>query len=205
MPQNASEWYDDTRRRIDAEGHRDADWPSWSSWPLDESGRPRPLLPPGDEPPRGGGGGADCFMCAADARVDASYLLWRDEVAMIGLPLEPVALPFKAFLMPRRHADLADLTPDEAARMGQLLSATERAATDVLDVPRLQVMRWGEGQEHLHWWLLGRPTGMRQLGGTFVAMWDDLLPPRPAEEVRADLTAVCARLVEIAGGELLTS
>ncbi len=202
MPRDASEWYDDTQRRIAADGLRDPGLADWPTWPYDGELTPRDLKPPVAERPRGGAGGVDCFMCAADETADASYLLWRDDVAMIGIPHEPVALPFLAFLMPRRHADLADLTPDVAARMGQLLTAVERAATDVLDIPRLQVARYGDGQEHLHYWLLGRPTGVAQLRGTLLPMWQDLLPPRPADEVRADLVAVCERLVELAGGAL---
>src|SRR5690606_28335166 len=121
--------------------------------------------------------------------------------AVLGAPAEPRALPFAAFLMPRGHADLAALPLDVAARMGELLTLVERAATDVLDIPRVQVARWGDGQEHLHWWLYARPTGMLQLRVAFVAPWGDILPPRPADVLRGDLGLVAARLVELTGGE----
>ena len=78
----------------------------------------------------------------------------------------------------------------------------ERAVTDVLDVPRVQILRWGDGQEHLHWWVMGRPTGVGQLRGTFLSWWEDILPPRPRAEFRADLELVMRRLVELAGGEI---
>ena len=64
-------------------------------------------------------------------------------------------------------------------------------------------MRWGDGQEHLHWWVMGRPTGAEQLRGSFLASWDEVLPARPRRESRADLDAVMVRLVELAGGEIL--
>ena len=132
----------------------------------------------------------------------STLLSRRDEVAMIGQPHEDISLPFTAFLMPLRHADLSDLAPREAARMGELMVLLERAVTDVLDVPRVQVIRYGDGQEHLHWWVMGRPTGVGQLRGTFLPSWEDVLPARPREEFRADLEAVMTRLVELAGGEI---
>lgn len=198
---SAREWYDRTRARIAASGYRRAPWLDRSGWPFDGDLATRELAPPGDERPRGGRDG-DCFICAAAAGDGGDYVLWRDEVAMLGQPRDDVALPFVAFLMPRRHADLSDLAPHEAARVGELLTLLERAATDVLDVPRLQLLRWGDGQEHLHWWALGRPTGVEGLRAPFTPLWDDLLPPRPRAESRADLEAVARRLVELAGGEL---
>lgn len=105
--------------------------------------------------------------------------------------------------MPRRHTDLADQSPAEAARLGELLALTERAVIDVLDVPRIHANRWGDGSEHLHWWLYGRPTGALQLRGTFLAIWDDLLPARTPHALRRDLDAVGRRVTELAGGEAL--
>lgn len=202
MPQSAQEWFDETRRRIEADGHRSVEWSTWGTWPFDgDLGRPRELAPPVAESERGGANGVDCFMCAAVADEDTDYIVWRDDLAMIGQPLEEIAIPFTAFLMPQRHADLSDLEPREAARMGELMVLLERAVTDVLDVPRVQIMRWGDGQEHLHWWVLGRPTGVGQLRGTFLSWWEDILPPRPRDEFRADLRAVMTRFVELAGGE----
>jgi len=204
MPESAAEWYARVSAAIAADGYRPSDWPGWPTWPFDGELTPRPLAPPATEPPRGGRQGDDCFICEQSRQTPQTYLVWRDELAMIGLPNEGSALPLKAFLMPRRHADLSDLTPAEAARLGELLVYAERAAVDVLDVPRIQVARWGESQDHLHWWLMARPTGMTQLRGTFLSHWDDLLPlPDPAA-ARADLDLVAARLVELAGGEVLS-
>jgi diadenosine tetraphosphate (Ap4A) HIT family hydrolase len=205
MPETASDWYARVSAAIDADGYRPSSWPDWPTWPFDGELTTRPLAAPGSERPRAGEGGVGCFMCEKSRGDDpAEYVVWRDEVAMIGVPLEGSALPFGVFLMPRRHADLSDLTPAEAARLGELLVYAERAAVDVLDIPRIQVARWGDGQEHLHWWLTARPTGMEQLHGTFLSHWDDLLPlPDPAA-ARADLELVAARLVELTGGEVLS-
>lgn len=205
MPESAQQWYDRVRAAVDADGYREAPWPTWRTWPFD--GAPpevRPLEPPGVEAERGGAGGVDCPPCATAALPDPSaQLVWRDELLMIGVPLGGTPLPVCAFLMPRRHADLADLTTAEAARSGELLTAFERAAVDVLDVPRVHAARWGDGIEHLHWWLFARPTGMSQLRGTFVALWEELLPLRDQDEVRADLDLVAAALVDRVGGEAL--
>jgi len=198
VPDSAQEWYE----RVSAEAHRPAGWPASPSYPLDASGAPRPLSAPSAEPAREGEGGDGCPICAQSQGADPSgYLCWRDDLAMLGVPFQPTALPLVTYLMPRRHADLGDLTPDEAARCGQLLTHLERAARDVLDVPRVQVARYGEGVEHLHWWVLGRPAGVPELSGPHLFLWDQVLPVRDPAARRADLDRLAARLVELAGGE----
>jgi diadenosine tetraphosphate (Ap4A) HIT family hydrolase len=201
-PPTAQEWYDETRARIAATGYRPAQWTDWPTWPFDGDISQRDLERPVAERPRGGEGGVDCFICEAAADPDSDYVVWRDDVAMLGEPRDAFSLPFLAFLMPRRHADLSDLGPRESARMGELMPLLERAVTEVLDVPRVQLVRYGDGQEHLHWWVMARPTGQDQLRGTFLPLWDDLLPARPREESRADLVAVARRLSVLAGGEV---
>jgi len=205
VPETPAEWYERVRAGIDADGYRDVDWRSWRSWPFDGSLWVRPLDPPATtEPPRAGAGGNDCAQCErSQGAAAADYLVWRDELFMLGLPFEASSLPLAMFLMTRRHTDLSGLTPDEAQRMGTLLVEVERAACQVLAVPRIQAVRWGDGSEHLHWWLMARPTGMLQLRGTFLSHWDDLLPRQPAEPARADAEFVARRLVERVGGEAL--
>jgi hypothetical protein len=204
-PPTAQEWYDDTGARISATGYRPASWTDWPTWPFTGDLSQRDLEPPVAERRRGGEGGADCFICEAAAADESAgtsdYLVWHDDLLMLGQPREDTSLPFKAFLMPRRHADLSNLEPREAARIGEVMVHLERAVTDVLDVPRLLLQRWGDGQEHLHWWAMARPTGAAQLRGAFVSLWDDLLPARPRPESRRDLEAVALRLVELAGGQ----
>lgn len=200
MAEASQEWYERMVRRIDEVGHRELDPPSWKTWPWDEGYVVRPLAGPDEEPVRHGAGGVRCRACSANDD-PGEYIVWRDEIAMIGRKLEGTPIPFLAFLMPRRHVDLGGLTEAEAARMGVLLTQVERAVCDVLDVPRIQAARWGDGSEHLHWWIYGRPTGVLQLRGTFLALWEDLLPVRDADDERRDLDQVVARLVELVGGE----
>ncbi|MEJ7649189.1 MAG: hypothetical protein WKF57_09175 [Nakamurella sp.] len=205
MPETPSQWYERTATALAAGGHRESDLQQWSSWPWTGELTPKPLERPAEqEPERGGADGSGCSICAESiGNAAAEYLIWRDDLWMIGLPREGSALPFACYLMPRRHADLAELTTQEAARQGELLTLIERAATAVLAVPRVQVARWGDGSEHLHWWLFARPTGQLQLRGTFLSHWSDLLPLGPAEEFRADHDLVAAALVARAGGEQL--
>ncbi|MFX0537781.1 HIT family protein [Ornithinimicrobium sp. Y1847] len=201
MPETPQQWYDRTRAAIDTDGYREADLQQWRSWPWTGELTPKELEPPVEaEPDRFGAGGVDCRTCSAVQVLDPGYVVWHDEGWILGLPHEPRALPFALFLMPKRHADLRDLTSAEAARQGELLTAVEAAACAVLDVPRIQAARWGDGGEHLHWWLYARPTGMLQLRGTFLAHWDDLLPAVPAGQFRADQLLVVAELARRVGG-----
>lgn len=201
MPETPQQWYERTRAAIGADGYRDSDLQQWSSWPWTGTLTAKPLDPPAEsEPDRFGAGGVDCRTCAAATDLDPGYVVWHDEGWLLGVPHEPRALPFALFLMPKRHADLADLTSVEAARQGELLTAIEQAACAALEVPRIQVARWGDGGEHLHWWLYARPTGMLQLRGTFLSHWDDLLPPVPQEQFRADQLLVVRELARRVGG-----
>ncbi len=204
MPETAWEWYERVVAKAGAEGYAEPGWPALPAYPLDPGGAVRPLEPPGEEPLRGGVGGTECPMCEASRAADSrDYIYWRDDLLMLGVPFQPWALPLVTYLMPRRHADLGDLTTDEARRSGEVLTHLERAARDVLDVPRVQVVRYGEGQEHLHWWVFARPTGTTQLRGSFVVQWNAVLPPGDPAAQRADLDLVAARLVELVGGRAL--
>lgn len=205
MPETPSRWFERTAAAVAADGYRNEDLQQWASWPWTGDLTPKPLEPPVDsEPPRPGAAGSPCFICRQAAGDAASeYLIWRDDLWMVGLPNESSSLPFACFLMPRRHADLAQLTTEEAARQGHLLTLLEQVAIRTLQVPRIQAARWGDGSEHLHWWLFARPTGQLQLRGTFLSHWSDLLPARPAEEFRADHELVAAELVVRAGGEVV--
>ncbi|GAA2123733.1 hypothetical protein [Nocardioides bigeumensis] len=205
MPESAQEWYDRVSARIAEDGYGPPEWRSAPSFPLDESGAVRALERPGEEPLRGGLTVEDCPICERSQADDAhEYIYWRDDLFMLGVPFQPFALPLVTYLMPRRHADLAALTAQEARRQGELLVALERAAVDVLNVPRVQVARNGEGLEHLHWGVFARPTGAGQLRGSFLVQWSSVLPSGDPVAQRADLDLVAARLMELTGGLALS-
>lgn len=200
MPETPQEWFDRVRAMLETEGYRETDLQQWSSWPWTGELTPKELEQPvAAEPERRGAGGADCHSCATAEDPGAGGAVWWDDQFFL-VPADSSSLPFAAFLMPRRHADLGDLTPQEAARQGELLTGIEAAARASLHIPRIQAARWGDGGEHLHWWLYARPSGMLQLRGTFLSHWDDLLPPRPVEDVQADAAVWAAELVARVGG-----
>lgn len=205
MPQTTADWFRETQARLADVGYVETGWQQWASWPWTGEQIQKPLDPPADvEPDRRGVETGDCFVCRSVTDLDATSVVWHDDDWFLGAPHGSSPLPFATFLMPTRHADLADLTDVEAARGGVLLTALERAAMQILEVPRIQVARWGDGQAHLHWWVFARPTGMLQMRGTFLSHWADVLPPRPGADLRSDLDAVGRRLVESVGGTLTT-
>jgi len=149
----------------------------WDSWPFEGDLRPKRLRAPEPEPRIQGQDGVDCQACT---KPDTEYL-WTNERWRL-LALEPSGLPVIVLLEPRAHfAGPADL-PDELAReQGVMLGLVERAVLSVGGIARVHIGRWGEGAEHLHWWFIGRPTGMGQLRSSFAEIWDDVLPPTPKE------------------------
>ena len=160
----------------------------WETWPFEGELRPRPLQPPtAEERPRVGAGGEDCWACEAS---DEEFL-WTDERWRLVAPLHEFGLPVILLLMPREHyADPGDLPDDLAAALGVQLARIERAVRSVGEIGRVHVCRWGDGSEHLHWWFIARPARLPQLTGSFVAIWDDVLPPLPAEIRERNLAAL---------------
>lgn len=62
----------------------------------------------------------------------------------------------------KRHVtQLADLTPAEAAAMGPVVQRCCQALDQVLKPAKVYVCSFGDGVEHVHWWLLPRPAEMR--------------------------------------------
>lgn len=196
--------YEQAQGQIAGHGYNDVDVSTWTAWPWDGQLTPRALEPPAQaEPDRAGLDESECLVCAGIAAWDTDYLLWRDEHWVIGLPKEGSPFPLAFLLMPRRHADLQDLNGPEARSQGELLTAIERVARQVMHVPRIQVARWGDGAHHLHWWITARPTGMLQLRGTFMALWSLVLPAREAQAGRAAALEVLSHLVQAGHGELI--
>jgi diadenosine tetraphosphate (Ap4A) HIT family hydrolase len=148
----------------------------WDSWPFEGELRVRALRAPEPEPPRPGDPGTECSTCA---KPDSAYL-WTDERWRLKSTNAPTGLPVIVLLEPREHYDSpADLPDDLAREMGVMLGRVERAALSVPGIARVHIGRWGEGTAHLHWWFIGRPTGLRQLASSFAEVWDEVLPPTP--------------------------
>jgi hypothetical protein len=102
----------------------------------------------------------------------------------------------------RSHLDLGDLPNLLAAELGVMTVRLERAVRSLDGVARVHVNRWGDGSAHLHLWFLARPYGRLQLRGTFLSLWDDILPVIPEAQWRQNLAHVAAWLAEFGGRPL---
>ncbi|WP_089299112.1 hypothetical protein [Actinoplanes regularis] len=99
----------------------------------------------------------------------------------------------------RSHLDLGDLPNLLAAELGVMTVRLERAIRSLDGVARVHVNRWGDGSAHLHMWFLARPYGRLQLRGTFLSLWDDILPVIPEQRWRENLALVAAWLADFGG------
>jgi diadenosine tetraphosphate (Ap4A) HIT family hydrolase len=175
------------------------DFTRWPSFPFEGEFRIRPLQDPvAAEPPRKGEDAADCVTCATP---DAAYI-WADERWRVRAMDRPSGLPAVLILESRSHLDLGDLPNLLAAELGVMTVRLERAVRSLDGVARVHVNRWGDGSAHLHLWFLARPYGRLQLRGTFLSLWEEILPPIPEAQWRENLALVAAWLAEFGGRAL---
>ena len=158
--------------------------------------RVKPLAAPVEvEPPRSGEDAADCIACGTP---DDSYI-WVSDRWRVRAMDRPTGLPMVLILECRSHLDLGDLPNLLAAELGVMTVRLERAIRSLDGVARVHVNRWGDGAAHLHMWFLARPHGRLQLRGTFLSLWDDILPVIPEQQWRENLALVAAWLAEFGG------
>ncbi|WP_033217392.1 hypothetical protein [Kitasatospora phosalacinea] len=197
MAMTPDEFYDHARAAADGELRLPlARMTSWDVSPFEPEGlRVSPLRPPVlPEPPRHGEDPADCGMCKA--RDEGLWFTDHWRLARV----EGVGVPLALMLYPRDHYDLAELPDGLAAEMGVLTTRVVRAVQALPHVSRAHVYRLGDGAAHLHLWFFARPAGQLQLFGSWLPVWDDLLPEYPADAALADATAVADALVASYGG-----
>jgi hypothetical protein len=175
------------------------DFARWPSFPFDGDLRVKQLDDPVDvEPPRKGEGTAECSSCSAP---DDAYI-WVSERWRVRAMDRPTGLPMVLILESRSHFDLGDLPNLFAAELGVMTVRLERAIRSLDGVARVHVNRWGDGSAHLHLWFLARPYGQLQLRGTFLSLWDSILPPIAESRWRENLALVAAWLAEFGGRPL---
>jgi hypothetical protein len=161
--------------------------------------RVKALAEPVDvEPPRSGEDASDCVACNTP---DEAYV-WVGERWRVRAMDRPTGLPMVLILECRSHLDLGDLPNLLAAELGVMTVRLERAVRSLDGVARVHVNRWGDGSAHLHLWFLARPYGRLQLRGTFLSLWDDILPVIPEAQWRQNLAHVAAWLAEFGGRPL---
>jgi hypothetical protein len=175
------------------------DFVSWPSFPFEGDLRVKPLEPIADvEPPRDGEDIGSCPACAAP---DEAYI-WVSERWRVRAMDRPSGLPMVLILESRSHLDLGDLPNLLAAELGVMTVRLERAIRSLDGVARVHVNRWGDGSAHLHLWFLARPTGRLQLRGSFLSLWNDILPPVSDAQWRENLALIAAWLAEFGGRPL---
>jgi diadenosine tetraphosphate (Ap4A) HIT family hydrolase len=175
------------------------DFVKWPSFPFEGDLRVKDLADPVPvEPARKGEGSADCTACNAP---DDAYI-WVSDRWRVRTMDRPTGLPVVLILESRSHLDLGDLPNLLAAELGVMTVRLERAIRSLDGVARVHVNRWGDGSAHLHMWFLARPYGQLQLRGTFLSLWDAILPPIAESQWRENLALVAAWLAEFGGRPL---
>lgn len=175
------------------------DFTQWPSFPFEGDLHVKQLDDPVlVEPPRRGEGNRECTACNAP---DDAYI-WVGERWRVRAMDRPTGLPMVLILESRSHLDLGDLPNLLAAELGVMTVRLERAIRSLDGVARVHVNRWGDGSAHLHMWFLARPYGRLQLRGTFLSLWDSILPPISEEQWRENLAMVAAWLAEFGGRPL---
>jgi hypothetical protein len=190
------------RAAADVEGRLSpaADMSGWGTFPFEPDGlRVVPLADPVfPEPARSDDDAATCQTCA---RRDEG--IWQDEHWRLSCT-EGTGAPLVLMLFTRDHYDLPTLPDERAAELGRLTAHLARAIESLPGIARAHVYRIGDGGAHIHVFFFARPEGFLQLRGSCLVLWDDLLPPMPAEVGTADARTVARALVASYGGRVLS-
>jgi diadenosine tetraphosphate (Ap4A) HIT family hydrolase len=197
MALRPDEFYDHALAAADGE-HRLplARMTGWDISPFEPGGlRVAPLRPPVlPELARAGEDPADCHACTA-----RNEGIWLDDTWRL-TRIGNAGVPLVLMLHPRDHYDLADLPDQRAAELGVLTTHIVRHIQALPNISRAHVYRIGDGAAHLHVWFFARPEGQAQLYGSWLVVWDDLLPEYPEGVAEADAATVAAALAASYGG-----
>jgi diadenosine tetraphosphate (Ap4A) HIT family hydrolase len=168
----------------------------WEICPFEATGlRVAPLRPPVlPEPERHGEDPNECSSCS---RRDEG--IWFDDRWRL-TRITGAGTPLVLMLHPREHYDLAELPDELAGELGVLSTHIARHIQALPHISRAHVYRIGDGGAHLHVWFFGRPEGQAQLYGSWMVIWDDLLPEYPADVAEADAAIVADALITSYGG-----
>jgi len=193
----SDEFYDRALAAADGEHRLSlARMTGWDISPFEPGGlRVAPLRPPVlPESARQGEDPSDCDACRS--RDEGIWFSDRWRLTRI----TGVGVPLVLMLYPRDHYDMADLPDDVAAEMGLLSTHIVRHVEALPHISRAHMYRIGDGGAHLHVWFFARPEGQAQLYGSWLVVWDDLLPEYPADVADADAAIVADSLVASYGG-----
>ena len=196
MPESAEEIYARVVAAVGEQGRLPvppvADWDIFPWEVVDGKLAPKVLAPPAAESPRfGEAGGKPCGECAgqADDRV-----IWENDRWVVTRMAEPTGLPLALFLLSKEHLDFTDMDDDLASEYGRLSTWLCRIMSNLPNIGRVHVSKWGDGGSHLHVWFLARPRGLPQVLGSYAVEWDEILPPGPEDVWREDIATVARKL-----------
>jgi diadenosine tetraphosphate (Ap4A) HIT family hydrolase len=206
MPESAEELYARIAGAVGEDGRLPMPpYQDWDSFPweiVDGKLVPKVLGPPvAAEGPRGGESAERPCPTCAEERSDA--WIWENERWFVRLMPEPGGLPLILFLQTKEHLDYPDMDDELAGEYGRLSTRLCRIMSHLLNVGRVHVCRWGDGNQHLHVWFIARPERFPQIIGSMAVEWDEMLPPPPDDVRRADARAVAERLASHDGRSLV--
>jgi diadenosine tetraphosphate (Ap4A) HIT family hydrolase len=101
-----------------------------------------------------------CLGCdlLAGRRSAPGGTIWEDEYWHLESVVSPVLWRGFLILKLKRHCEhVAELAPAEAAALGPAVRAACRALAEVLAPAKVYVASFGDGVQHIHFWLLPRP------------------------------------------------
>jgi hypothetical protein len=197
MALRPDEFYDHALAAADSEGRLPLSrMTGWEISPFEQEGlRVAPLRAPVvPEPPRHGADPDDCGTCGK--RDEGIWFTGNWRLSRVG----GVGVPLVLMLYPRDHYDMNDLPDELAAELGVISAHIVRHVEGLPHIARSHVYRIGDGGAHLHVWFFARPQGQAQLFGSWLVVWDDLLPEYPADAADTDAEVVADALVASYGG-----
>jgi diadenosine tetraphosphate (Ap4A) HIT family hydrolase len=105
-----------------------------------------------------------CLSCdlLAGRRSAPGGTIWEDDFWLLESVISPVLWRGFLILKLKRHCEhLAELMPAEAAALGPAVRAACGALAAVLAPAKVYVASFGDGVQHIHFWLVPRPQEQR--------------------------------------------
>lgn len=176
----------------------------WEMFPweiVDGQLQPKVLQPPLEaEEPRAGLRGESCQLCTEDG---AEGRIWENWNFHVRRPAMPSGMPLVLWLNVNQHQDFPDLPDELAAEYGKVSVWLCRIMSNLPNIGRVHVSRWGDGSEHMHTWFIARPERLPGVIGSLAQEWDQMLPPPPQDVWEADLATVAQKLANHDGRALV--
>jgi diadenosine tetraphosphate (Ap4A) HIT family hydrolase len=192
MPESAEEVYARVIELVGPEGRLPMPpVEEWDIFPWEGQMVPKVLQAPLiAEAPRWGEGDKPCDCIDGEPK----HAIWRNDRWVVTTTEKPGGLPLMLFLHPREHMDFSDMDDDLASEFGRVTNWLHRIMSNLPNIGRVHVCKWGDGGSHMHVWFIARTARLPHIVGSMAVEWNEMLPPGPEEVWRADLKYVADRL-----------